>query len=55
MLKANMSDMKAELIAIRDHQLAIQKDVANIYGVVHRHDTRLARIENRLDLSEVAN
>lgn len=32
----------------------ISADVGNIYGILHRNDERLARIENRLELSEPA-
>ena len=53
-LKASAPEMRSELIAIRDHQLAIQKDAGNIYGILHRHDERLAQIENRPELSEPA-
>ncbi len=32
--------------------ISLQPDVHNIYGMLVRHDTRLERIERRLELSD---
>jgi hypothetical protein len=34
--------------------ISMQQDIHNIYGVLSRHDDRLERIENRLELRELA-
>lgn len=47
-----MVEMKSELAAIRGHQISIQQDTHNIYGVIGRCDWRLERIERRLELDE---
>lgn len=53
-LRQDVSEVKTELNVIRGHLLAIQTDVHNIYGILARHDTRLDRIERRLDIREFA-
>ena len=39
--------------AFRGH-ISLQQDVHNIYAILARHDTRLDRIERRLELAEPA-
>jgi hypothetical protein len=40
--------------AMRGHLTSIQTDTNNIYGILSRIDQRLDRIENRLELRELA-
>jgi len=51
-LEGKMDEVKQELQAIRTHQLAMQQDTQNIYSALTRQDTRLERIERRLELTE---
>ncbi len=53
-LRQGQSEIKAELNAIRGTMISMQQDIHNIYGVLSRHDHRLERIENRLELRELA-
>ena len=53
-LKDGQAELKQELISIRLQQLGMQNDVHNIYAMLARSDQRLERIENRLDLRELA-
>ena len=43
-----------ELQALRGHSPSAQTDMNNIYGVLQRIDSRLDRIERRLELHELA-
>jgi hypothetical protein len=43
-----------ELQALRGHSASAQTDMNNIYGVLQRIDSRLDRIETRLELRELA-
>jgi len=36
------------------HMVGLQQDSQNIYATLTRHETRLDRIERRLEVSEVA-
>lgn len=49
-----LGEIKAELQAIRQHQLATSQEVGNIYVKLARHDDQLDRIEKRLGLIEPA-
>jgi predicted nucleic acid-binding Zn-ribbon protein len=51
-LNDDVQELKREFIAMRGHMLAMQQDIANIYGVLARHGVRLDRIERRLGLVE---
>jgi hypothetical protein len=51
-VKASISDIKAELNAIRGHLISLQQDVHNMYGIMGRHDVHLERIERRLELND---
>ena len=53
-LRMDVGEVKRELNVIRGHMVAIQSDIHNIYGVLARHDDRLDRIEQRLELRELA-
>ncbi len=48
-----MDEVKSELHALRIHSIAIQQDTQNIYATLTRHDTRLDRIERRLEIADV--
>ncbi|MFC5345945.1 hypothetical protein ACETK8_16855 [Brevundimonas staleyi] len=49
-----MGEVKGELQAIRQHQLATSQEVGNIYVKLGRHDDQLNRIETRLGLLDPA-
>ncbi|WP_439627511.1 hypothetical protein [Shinella sp.] len=53
-LKQGQSEIRAEINALRGTMISMQQDIHNIYGVLSRHDDRLDRIENRLELRELA-
>ncbi|MBB3311970.1 phage shock protein A [Rhizobium sp. BK196] len=53
-IKDGQNEIKAELNAMRGTMISMQQDIHNIYGVPSRHDQRLDRIENRLELRELA-
>jgi uncharacterized protein involved in exopolysaccharide biosynthesis len=46
-------EIKSELQALRNHSIAVQQEIQNIYTILVRHDARLTRIERRLDIVEV--
>ena len=48
-----IDEVKNELQALRIHSIAIQQDTQNIYATLTRYETRLDRIERRLEISEV--
>jgi DNA anti-recombination protein RmuC len=47
-----VDELKSEMNALRGHMISLQQDTHNIYGVLGRQDTRLERIERRLELSD---
>jgi len=49
-----LDEVKGELQAIRQHQLATSQEVGNIYVKLSRHDDQLTRIDTRLGLLEPA-
>jgi hypothetical protein len=53
-LKEGQRETDAALNAIRIHMVALQRDVQNIYPMLTRHETRLDRIERRLEIAEVS-
>ncbi|MFC3072883.1 hypothetical protein [Shinella pollutisoli] len=53
-LKQGQSEIRAEINALRGTVISMQKDIQNIYSVLSRHEDRLDRIENRLELRELA-
>lgn len=53
-MEMTMGEVKGELQAIRQHQLATSQEVGNIYVKLCRHDDQLNRIETRLGLLDPA-
>ena len=49
-----LTEHSKELQALRGHSASVQTDMTNIYGVLQRIDSRLDRIEHRLELRELA-
>jgi division protein CdvB (Snf7/Vps24/ESCRT-III family) len=52
-LKEGQREHNAALNAIRIHMVAMHQDIQNIYATLTRHETRLDRIERRLEIAEV--
>jgi chromosome segregation ATPase len=50
----SIGELKAEMDNFRGHLHAMQGDIRNIYSKLARHDLQLDRIENRLELRELA-
>ena len=50
----SLGEVRSEMQSIRGTMISMQQDIHNIYGVLTRHDNRLDRIENRLELRELA-
>lgn len=48
-----IDEIKSELNALRGHQISMQQDLQNVYGILGRSDVRLDHIERRLELSDV--
>ena len=53
-LKDGQTDIKTEINAMRGTMVSMHQDINNIYGVLGRHEQRLERIENRLELRELS-
>jgi hypothetical protein len=51
-LKEGQRETNSALNAIRIHMVAMQQDIQNVYVALTRHDTRLDRIERRLEIAE---
>lgn len=51
-LKNGQAEIKSEIQAVRSHQLAIQQDTTNLYASVSHMQTRIERVENRLEPSD---
>ena len=49
-----IGELKSEMQSMRGTLVSVQQDIHNIYGVLGRHESRLDRIENRLELRELA-
>lgn len=47
-----LDEVKSELNALRGHQVSMLQDFQNVYAILGRSDTRLDRIERRLELSD---
>jgi tetrahydromethanopterin S-methyltransferase subunit G len=47
-----VDELKSELSAIRGHQISMQQDLHNVYGILGRYDLRLEHIEQRLEIHE---
>ena len=50
----SLGEIKSEIQSMRGTMISMQQDIHNIYGVLARHENRLDRIENRLELRELA-
>ncbi|WP_246670994.1 MULTISPECIES: hypothetical protein [unclassified Mesorhizobium] len=53
-LENGLGEVKHEIVAIRLQALSTQTDINNIYSITSRIDQRLERIEQRLELRELA-
>jgi predicted nucleic acid-binding Zn-ribbon protein len=53
-VKVTVGEVKSEISSMRGYIYGIQGDVGNIYAKLARHDIQLDRIENRLELRELA-
>ena len=51
--KDGQRESNAALNAFRIHMLGMHQDIQNIYATLTRHETRLDRIERRLEIAEV--
>jgi hypothetical protein len=49
-LEDKVTDLNSQFIAMRQHMTAVQGDVNNIYVKAGSIESRLARIERRLDI-----
>jgi hypothetical protein len=49
-----LGKIRNEMQSMRGTMISMQQDIYNIYGVLARHDQRLDRTENRLELRELA-
>ncbi|OQP88085.1 hypothetical protein BTR14_01020 [Rhizobium rhizosphaerae] len=49
-----VGELKNEMQSMRGTLISIHQDIHNIYGILGRHESRLDRIENRLELRELA-
>ena len=51
-VETTMGEIKSELQSVRLNAVAMQQDLMNIYSILGRHESRLDRIERRLELRE---
>ena len=51
-VKLGQRELRSEMNAIRGTLVSVQQDIHNIHTTLARHETRLDRIENRLELRE---
>ena len=51
--KEGQRETNAALNAIRLHMVGMHQDIQNIYATLVRHESRLDRIERRLEIAEV--
>lgn len=51
-LKLGQRELKAEINAMRGTMVSLHQDILNINTTLARHELRLDRIENRLELRE---
>jgi hypothetical protein len=49
-----IDEIKSELNALRGHQISMQQDLQNVYGILGRSDVRLDHIQRRPGLSEAS-
>jgi predicted nucleic acid-binding Zn-ribbon protein len=50
---ASLAELRAEANSLLGTMIAIQQDIHNMYTTLSRHELRLDRIENRLELREL--
>lgn len=53
-LENGLGEVRHEIVAVRLQALGTQTDINNIYSITGRIDQRLERIEQRLELRELA-
>ncbi|WP_137131244.1 hypothetical protein [Rhizobium sp. FY34] len=53
-VKLGQREIRAEMNAMRGAMVSLHQDINNIHTTLARHDIRLERIENRLELRELA-
>ena len=53
-VKDGQREIQAEMNAFRGSLVAVHQDLLNIHTTLIRHEQRLDRIENRLELRELA-
>ncbi|MBP2549387.1 putative nucleic acid-binding Zn-ribbon protein [Neorhizobium galegae] len=53
-VKLGQREIKAEVNAMRGAIVALHQDIHNLHTTLARHELRLDRIENRLELRELA-
>ena len=51
-IQADVRTLREEVMAIRGHQLAMQKDIHNLYNLTHNTNRRPDRIERRLGVQD---
>lgn len=52
-IRLGQRELKAEMNAMRGTMISMQQDIQNIHTTLARHEMRLDRIENRLELREL--
>ena len=53
-MDGKIDELKQEMQAFRTHLIALHQELSGIHTTLVRHETRLDRIERRLELNEVA-
>ncbi len=53
-IEHGVHEVRSEIVALRGHMIAVQQDVANIYGRTASIEIRLDHIERRLDIADAA-
>ncbi|TRL41821.1 hypothetical protein [Rhizobium straminoryzae] len=53
-VKQGQRELKAEMNAMRGVMVSLHQDIHNLHSVLARHELRLDRIENRLELRELS-
>ena len=50
----SLGELRSEMNAIRGTMVSMHQEIHNIYSTLSRHEMRLDRIENRLELRELS-
>ncbi len=50
----SLGELRAEMNAMRGTVISMHQEIHNIYSTLSRHENRLDRIENRLELRELS-